>query len=88
MYQKLFHNSKRLQTKIILSMVMMACGIGVIVGVFGTMVTRYSTVDAVKKALVETTEMAAVSAERSMDIHKELIKYIAAEDALTDKNAS
>ena len=88
MYQKLFHNIKRLQTKIILSMVIMACGIGVIIGAFGTLVTRYSTVDAVKKALVETTEMAAVSAERSMDIHKELIRYIAGETELTDKNAS
>ena len=83
MYQKIFGKIKKLQTKIILSMVLIAVGIGLLVGVFGSMVTRYSTEEALKETLVETSELAALSAERSMDIHKGIIEYIAGDDALT-----
>lgn len=88
MYQKLFRNIKKLQTKIILSMIIMAVSIGAAVGVFGTMVTRFSTTDALEKTLTETTKLAAVSAQKSMDIHRELIKYIACEDILVSRTAS
>lgn len=88
MYQKIFGKIKKLQTKIILSMCVIAIGIGLFVGVFGTMVTRYSTTEALKDTLEETTKLAALSAERSMDIHRGIIEYIAIDDALTSRQAS
>ena len=53
MYNKFFKKIKKLQTKIILSMIAMAIGMGAIVGVFGTSVTRFSTTDALEKTLTE-----------------------------------
>ena len=88
MYQRVFGKIEKLQTKIILSMVLMAVGIGVLVGVFGTIVTRFSTEEALKDTLVETVEMAALSAQRSMDIHKGIIEYIAGDDSLTGSRYS
>lgn len=88
MYQKLFGRIKKLQTKIVLSMSLLAIGVGLLVGVFGTMVTRYSTEEALKNTLAETVEMAALSAERSMDIHKGIIEYIAGDDSLTSSRYS
>ena len=88
MYQKIFGKMKKLQTKIVLSMALMAVGIGLLVGVFGSMVTRYSTEEALKETLIEASELAALSAERSMDIHKGIIEYLAHDDALTSSRSS
>ena len=88
MYQKMFGKIKKLQTKIILSMVVLSIGIGLLVGVFGTMVTRYSTTEALKNTLAETTKLAALSAERSMDIHKGIVEYIAQDAALKSERSS
>ena len=87
MYNKVFKKIKKLQTKIVLTMIAMAIGMGAIVGVFGTAVTRYSTTDALEKTLTETTELAAVSAQKSMQVHRELIKYIANEEILRSDTA-
>ena len=88
MYQKLFKKVKKVRTKITLSVIITVFVMALSVAVFGTMVTRYSTVDALEKTLCETAELAAVSVQKSVDIHKNVLSFIAGEDTLTGRTAS
>ena len=88
MYQRLFKNVKKVRTKITLSVIFTVFVMALSVAIFGTMVTRYSTVDALEKTLIETAELAAVSVQKSVDIHKNVLNYIAGEDTLTGRTAS
>ena len=60
MYQRLFKSVKRVRTKITLSVIFTVFVMALGVAVFGTLVTRYSTTQALEKTLVETAELAAV----------------------------
>ena len=88
MYKKVFKNIQKLQTKVVLSMILMVFCMGVIVSIFGTLVTRFSTTDALETTLTETTKLAAISAEKSIHVHQELIEYIACQDILTSETAT
>lgn len=75
---------KRIQTKIMMLVILAALGISVISSVQSIIITRSSTMSTIEKLLVETTELAASSAENAISTYTLTIGEIAANPTLSD----
>lgn len=79
---------KKIQTKIILLVMASVVGISILSCLQSVMVTRSSTTSAIDKNLVETTELAALSAQNMISTYTSVISEIATNPVLTDDKAT
>ena len=75
---------KKIQTKIVLMVVLATLCVSMIAGTMGTMVTRYSTTAALKKNLLETAELAALAAENMISTYTLTVSEMACNPTLVD----
>lgn len=79
---------KKIQTKIIVMVVLAALCVSLIAGTMGTLVTRYSTTSALEKNLLETAELAALAAENMISTYTLTISEMASNPILVDESIS
>lgn len=79
---------KKIQTKIIVMVVLAVLCVSVIAGILGTFVTRYSTTSALEKNLLETAELAALAAENMISTYTLTISEMATNPNLADESIS
>lgn len=79
---------KKIQTKIVMMVVLATVCVSLIAGWVGTLVTRYSTTSALEKNLLETAELAALAAENMISTYTLVVAEMASNPIFTDKNAS
>lgn len=79
---------KKIQTKIIVMVVLAVLCVSMIAGTMGTLVTRYSTTSALEKNLLETAELAALAAENMISTYTLTISEMASHPILVDENIS
>lgn len=79
---------KKIQTKIILLVMVAAVGISVLNCMQSVMITRSSTTSAIDKNLMETTELAALSAQNMISTYTSVISEIATNPILTDNKTT
>lgn len=76
---------KKIQTKIMMLVVFAALGVSVFSSVQSVIVTQSSTMSAIEKLMVETTELAAMSAQNAILTYTYTIGEIAANSVLADE---
>lgn len=79
---------KKIQTKIVMMVLLATVCVSLIAGWVGTLVTRYSTTSALEKNLLETAELAALAAENMISTYTLVVAEMASNPIFTDKNAS
>lgn len=79
---------KKIQTKIIVMVVLATICVSLIAGTMGTLVTRYSTISALEKNILETAELAALAAENMISTYTLTISEMASNPILVDENIS
>lgn len=79
---------KKIQTKIIVMVVLATLCVSLIAGTMGTLVTRYSTTSALEKNILETAELAALAAENMISTYTLTISEMASNPILVDENVS
>lgn len=79
---------KKIQTKIIVMVVLATVCVSLIAGTMGTLVTRYSTTSALEKNLLETAELAALAAENIISTYTLTISEMASNPTLVDESIS
>jgi len=79
---------KKIQTKIIVMVVLAVLCVSLIAGTMGTLVTRYSTTSALEKNLLETAELAALAAENMISTYTLTISEMASNPILVDESVS
>lgn len=79
---------KKIQTKIVMMVVLATVCVSMIAGLIGTLVTRYSTTSALEKNLLETAELAALAAENMISTYTLVVAEMASNPILTDETAS
>lgn len=79
---------KKIQTKIIVMVVLATVSVSLIAGTMGTLVTRYSTISALEKNILETAELAALAAENMISTYTLTISEMASNPILVDENIS
>ncbi len=79
---------KKIQTKIITMVVAATMCVSLFTGILSMLVTRYSTVTAIEKNLVETARLAALAAENMISTYTLTISEIASNPTLVDSSIS
>lgn len=79
---------KKIQTKIIVMVVLATLCVSLIAGTMGTLVTRYSTTSALEKNILETAELAALAAENMISTYTLTISEMASNPILVDEKIS
>lgn len=79
---------KKIQTKIVMLVVLATVCVSFINGLQSMLVTRYSTTAAIEKNLLETAELAALAAENIISTYTLTISEIAANPVLVDETAT
>lgn len=79
---------KKIQTKIVIMVVLATICVSMIAGVMGTLVTRYSTTAALEKNLLETAKLAALAAENMISTYTLTISEMASNPVLVNENIS
>lgn len=79
---------KKIQTKIVMMVVLATVCVSMIAGLIGTLVTRYSTTSALEKNLLETAELAALAAENMISTYTLVVAEMASNPIFTDETAS
>ncbi|MCX4308476.1 MAG: methyl-accepting chemotaxis protein [Acetatifactor sp.] len=79
---------KKIQTKIVVMVVLATLCVSFVAGLMGMLVTRYSTTSALEKNLLETAKLAALAAENMISTYTLTIAEIASNPILADENTS
>ncbi|MCI8978288.1 MAG: HAMP domain-containing protein [Lachnospiraceae bacterium] len=79
---------KKIQTKIMVMVILATMGVAFVNVVLSTMISRNSTVSAIEQSLTETTELAALAAQNMISTYTLTISEIASSPVLTDPEAS
>lgn len=79
---------KKIQTKIIVMVVLATLCVSLSAGIMGTLVTRYSTTSALEKNILETAELAALAAENMISTYTLTISEMASNPTLVDESIS
>lgn len=79
---------KKIQTKIVVMVVLATLCVSFIAGLMGMLVTRYSTTSALEKNLLEMAELAALAAENMISTYTLTIAEMASNPVLADDTAS
>lgn len=79
---------KKIQTKIIIMVVLATLCVSMITGTMGTLVTRYSTTSALEKNVLETAELAALAAENMISTYTLTVSEMASNPTLVDESIS
>lgn len=79
---------KRIQTKIMMLAVLATLGVSIISSVQSIIISQSSTMSTIEKLLVETTEMAASSAQNAISTYTLTIGEIATNPILVDENVT
>lgn len=79
---------KKIQTKIVVMVVLATLCVSFVAGLMGMLVTRYSTTSALEKNLLETAELAALAAENIISTYTLTIAEMASNPILVDENTS
>ncbi|MCI8415064.1 MAG: methyl-accepting chemotaxis protein [Ruminiclostridium sp.] len=79
---------KKIQTKITVMVVLATICVSLLTGILSMLVTRYSTIAAMEKSLLETAEVAALAAENMISTYTVTISEIASNPALLDPNTT
>lgn len=79
---------KKIRTKIMLLVILATMGVTVMCSILSMLITRNSTLDAIKQNLAETTELASVAAQNMISTYTLTITEIAANDLLKDPTAA
>ncbi len=79
---------KKIQTKIMILVVMVALGVTVISSLQSIVVTRSATITAIEKNLMETTELAGMAAQNVISTYTYTVSEIASNPVLTDENTT
>lgn len=79
---------KKIQTKIIVMVVLATISVSLIAGGMSALVTRYSTTSALTKNLAETAELAALTAENMIATYTLTVSEMASNPILVDESIS
>lgn len=79
---------KKIQTKIMIMVILATMGVAFVNVVLSTMISRNSTVSAIEQSLTETTELAALAAQNMISTYTLTVSEIASSPVLTDPEAS
>lgn len=81
-------NMKKIQTKIMLLVILATMGVAFVNVVLSTLISRNSTMSAIEQSLTETTKLAALAAQNMISTYTLTISEIASSPVLTDPETS
>ena len=79
---------KKIQTKIMILVVIAAMGVSLVNLALGTVITRNSTLTALEKTVGETAKLAALAAQNTISTYTVTISEVASSPILSDPNAT